>query len=162
MSRDLTHLDPETREMAHRLIGVAAILGMELYVVHTYRSREEQDALYAQGRTAPGPRVTNACRGKSYHNCTRQGQPAARAIDIAFEAGARQQPSWSSATPEDKRRWELLGQAGEQIGFEWGGRDGTAAHGDLGHFQNPGGMTAEEANIDKPKPVAGELHEPPD
>lgn len=33
-----------------------------------YRSVEEQNALYAKGRSAPGPKVTNAPGGKSMHN----------------------------------------------------------------------------------------------
>jgi len=32
------------------------------------RTDKEQDALYAQGRTTPGPKVTNAKAGQSYHN----------------------------------------------------------------------------------------------
>lgn len=34
----------------------------------TLRTIAEQDALYAKGRTAPGPKVTNARGGSSYHN----------------------------------------------------------------------------------------------
>jgi peptidoglycan L-alanyl-D-glutamate endopeptidase CwlK len=36
--------------------------------VQVYRTFEEQDALYAQGRTKPGQIVTDAKGGKSYHN----------------------------------------------------------------------------------------------
>lgn len=45
-----------------------AELGITLRVTHGYRTRAEQDALYAQGRTAPGKKVTNAKGGQSYHN----------------------------------------------------------------------------------------------
>jgi peptidoglycan L-alanyl-D-glutamate endopeptidase CwlK len=34
----------------------------------TLRTIQEQDALYAKGRTAPGPEVTKAKGGSSYHN----------------------------------------------------------------------------------------------
>ena len=37
-------------------------------VVSTLRSFAEQDTLYAQGRTTPGPIVTNAKAGQSNHN----------------------------------------------------------------------------------------------
>lgn len=37
-------------------------------VVQGLRTIEEQNALYAKGRTAPGSIVTNAKGGKSYHN----------------------------------------------------------------------------------------------
>lgn len=36
--------------------------------VQVFRTFAEQDALYAQGRTKPGPKVTDAPGGKSYHN----------------------------------------------------------------------------------------------
>jgi peptidoglycan L-alanyl-D-glutamate endopeptidase CwlK len=35
--------------------------------VQTLRTFEEQDALYQKGRTRPGPKVTNAKPGTSYH-----------------------------------------------------------------------------------------------
>lgn len=36
--------------------------------VQVFRTFEEQNALYAQGRTKPGPKVTDAKGGQSYHN----------------------------------------------------------------------------------------------
>lgn len=36
--------------------------------VQVFRTFPEQDALYAQGRTKPGPKVTEAKAGHSYHN----------------------------------------------------------------------------------------------
>jgi peptidoglycan L-alanyl-D-glutamate endopeptidase CwlK len=33
-----------------------------------YRSKKEQNELYAQGRSKPGQVVTNAKAGQSYHN----------------------------------------------------------------------------------------------
>jgi len=39
-----------------------------LKLISGLRTYEEQDALYAQGRTAPGPKVTNAPGGHSNHN----------------------------------------------------------------------------------------------
>lgn len=38
------------------------------FLTCTYRSKEEQDALYAQGRSKPGKKVTNAQAGQSAHN----------------------------------------------------------------------------------------------
>jgi peptidoglycan L-alanyl-D-glutamate endopeptidase CwlK len=64
-------------------------------------------SLYAQGRTKPGPVVTNTLN--SYHV---QG----RAFDIAFmgpQGVTYDVPSsW----------WPVAGQLGEQIGWRWGGR----------------------------------------
>lgn len=39
----------------------------KMKVTYGYRSFEEQDALYAKGRTKPGPKVTNAKAGSSIH-----------------------------------------------------------------------------------------------
>jgi len=41
---------------------------VQIVVVQGLRSMEESNALYAKGRTAPGPIVTNAPGGSSYHN----------------------------------------------------------------------------------------------
>lgn len=47
-------------------IGFPSYLAVR--VTSTYRSFEEQDKLYAQGRTTKGRIVTNAKGGQSYHN----------------------------------------------------------------------------------------------
>ncbi len=49
---------------------ICSVLGGNLgcRFVQVFRTFEEQDALYAQGRTKPGPKVTDAPGGKSYHN----------------------------------------------------------------------------------------------
>ncbi len=49
------------------------------FITCTYRSNEEQDKLYAQGRTSPGKIVTNAKAGQSKHNSN-----PSKAFDIAF------------------------------------------------------------------------------
>ena len=51
-----------------------------VFLTCTYRSPEEQNALYAQGRTAPGQIVTNAKAGQSHHNLY-----PSPAFDIAFK-----------------------------------------------------------------------------
>jgi hypothetical protein len=42
--------------------------GLDYRVICGTRSWEAQEALYAKGRTAPGPKVTNAKPGSSMHN----------------------------------------------------------------------------------------------
>ena len=42
--------------------------GWTVRIISGTRTYEQQDALYAQGRTTPGPRVTNARGGQSNHN----------------------------------------------------------------------------------------------
>jgi peptidoglycan L-alanyl-D-glutamate endopeptidase CwlK len=42
--------------------------GVDVRIISGNRTWAEQDALYAKGRTAPGPKVTNAKGGQSNHN----------------------------------------------------------------------------------------------
>ncbi len=51
-----------------KAIPAAKRMGYTLKVICGTRSYAEQDALYAQGRTKKGPRVTNAKGGRSNHN----------------------------------------------------------------------------------------------
>ena len=43
-------------------------LGIPMHLISGLRTWEQQKALYAQGRTKPGRRVTDAKPGYSYHN----------------------------------------------------------------------------------------------
>lgn len=75
--------------------------------VHGFRSLEEQAALYAKGRTAKGPRVTNAKPGQSAHNY-------GLAMDYVPFVGRRTynvKPLW----------WVKFGMAARAAGLEWGG-----------------------------------------
>ena len=63
-----------------RLIHICsdAIRFFDFTVVCGHRTNAEQDALYAQGRTAPGPIVTYKRGGESIHNTL-----PSRAVDLA-------------------------------------------------------------------------------
>lgn len=80
-------------------------LGHEVRLVQGYRSIEEQNKLYEQGRFTPGAIVTNAKGGESYHNY-------GVAVDFVF----RKEGYNASDT-----LWALLGSVGKKQGFEWGG-----------------------------------------
>lgn len=81
------------------------------FVTCTYRSREEQDTLYAQGRTTPGKRVTNAKAGESKHNFF-----PSQAIDIAFKA-YNGELDWSDSLFRDFA--VLMKKYGTQWGGDW-------------------------------------------
>lgn len=66
------------------------------FVMCTYRSMEEQEKLFAQGRTSPGPIVTNARAGKSPHNY----QPSF-AFDVAFRGRESNEVDWSHSLFEN-------------------------------------------------------------
>ncbi|WP_187260726.1 peptidoglycan-binding protein [Pontibacter beigongshangensis] len=77
----------------------------------THRSDYEQGELYAQGRTKPGARVTNARPGSSPHNF----KPA-YAFDIAFK-NPNGTLDWSSNMFADFNK--LVNQVA--VGITWGG-----------------------------------------
>lgn len=108
-SRNLDDLHPELSCKARALIAACACLDIHLFITETLRSNEEQEELYAQGRTKPGKIVTYAKPGESKHN-----------HGLAFDTAFRVSPGSTKITWEGP--WELVGQMGEQIGLEWGGR----------------------------------------
>lgn len=133
-SRSLDDLHPTLAIRAQHLLNRAFVGNIPVVVTATLRTWPEQDALYAQGRTAPGPRVTNARGGESWHNF-------GRAFDVAFVVDGR--PTWDGP-------WERLGMLGEALGLEWGGR---WSHPDRPHFQFTEGMTLSEARALLPRRV---------
>lgn len=70
--KNLATLDPKAqvifRPFITRAKEIAASKGCEWIVISGNRTWAEQDALYAQGRTKPGKKVTNAKGGQSNHN----------------------------------------------------------------------------------------------
>ena len=63
--KDIILCHPRLQAMAGRLIEECGRQGLQIKIGETLRTVEEQDALYAQGRTRPGNIVTNA-PGSSY------------------------------------------------------------------------------------------------
>ena len=57
-SRDISDLTPELQGLYHLFAIEMEKAGIPFMVTSTYRSQDEQDKLYAQGRTAPGKIVT--------------------------------------------------------------------------------------------------------
>lgn len=120
---------------AQRLKGVDAALAQVVYaianrakaelnvsttVVYGYRSAEEQERLYAQGRTTPGNVVTRARGGQSPHNFF-------AAVDIAPVRGGKVEwenaAFWAIVSQEVAKRPELV----------WGG--GWASFPDRPHIE---------------------------
>lgn len=92
-------------------------------IVQGLRTVEEQNALYAQGRTKPGSIVTNAKGGSSFHNY-------GLAIDFAILIdkdgnGTYDELSWDIKKDNDKdgiADWLEVVKVFEAAGWEWGGR----------------------------------------
>lgn len=82
-SRDIQHCHPYLRERWPHLRDLfQATTGRDLFLTCTWRSVQEQQRLYAQGRTAPGKVVTwvDGIKKKSNHNFY-----PARAFDVAVD-----------------------------------------------------------------------------
>lgn len=125
---DINLLLPKVRQMTSEFLAKCASQGIQVIVTSTYRSSEEQDKLYAQGRTSPGNVVTNAKGGSSFHNWK-------VALDFCpVKNGVAQ---WN-----DKALFTKIGQIGKTCGFEWGG-DWTSFL-DLPHLQYTAGYTLQD------------------
>lgn len=107
MSRDLNELLPVVKEAAVASLAECKAQGLDVLITTTYRSPEEQNALYKQGRTTPGSKVTNAKAGQSLHQyrC---------AIDLVPMVHGK--PEWSGAHPS----WRKIAAVFKAHGFEWG------------------------------------------
>lgn len=126
-ARRLATVHPLLADRGVRLLGQCAAAGLALMVTQGLRSMAEQDALFAQGRTAPGRIVTKARAGHSYHN-----------FGLAFDVlvlDAMGKADWDTANPG----WRLAGQVGKSLGLEWGGDWNDFP--DLPHFQLTGGLS---------------------
>jgi hypothetical protein len=106
----LETLRPKARPWFAALHGklneYAAAHGLTVRITSGNRSWAEQNELYAQGRTKPGPRVTNARGGSSNHNY-------GIAVDVTIFRGA--EPVWESP------HYAKLGAIGQRLGLDWGG-----------------------------------------
>lgn len=110
----LEGVHPQLARAVARILVAMAELGFPMLITDGVRSTEEQQALYAKGRTAPGPKVTNAdgVRVKSNHQPKADGY--GHAIDCCFLVDGK--PSWDATLP-----WRLYGEAAKALGLTWGG-----------------------------------------
>ena len=109
---------PEVRPYARALVTKAAQNGITIKVISGLRTYAEQDELYAQGRTKPGKKVTNAQGGHSNHN-----------FGIAFDIGVFEGTKFIEESPA----YKAVGALGMDLGLEWGGNWKTIE--DQPHFQ---------------------------
>ena len=125
-SRKLEDLLPPVRERVERMIAACKAEGIDLLVTSTYRDNASQEALYAQGRTAPGRIVTNARAGQSYHNhrC---------AVDVVPIRNGK--AIWNAKDPV----WQRIGALGKAAGLEWAGD--WKRFKEFPHFQYTAGLT---------------------
>lgn len=116
--RVIATLLPPVQAYARALVQKAATVGITVKVISGLRSYAEQEALYAQGRTAPGPIVTKARGGYSNHN-----------FGIAFDIGVFEGNRYLPDSP----KYKAVGALGVDLGLEWGGSWKTLV--DEPHYQ---------------------------
>jgi len=138
--------------------------GYTVITTCTHRTHEEQQSLYDQGRTKPGPLcvcggkrnaigtcakhpwglcVTWAKPGESKHNFVLNGKPAAKAFDIALLRYGK--PIWDTTgngiddDPTDDKTdsleaWQRVGDIGKSCGLRWAG-DWPKGKREFPHFE---------------------------
>lgn len=107
----LSGLHPRLIQQVQKLQEALRSLGFPMRVTEGLRSDERQIALYAQGRTTPGPIVTN-CDGathRSRHQLQVDGY--GHAADLCWDGDAPFEGPWA-----------VYGAAAEALGLVWGGR----------------------------------------
>lgn len=124
-SRNLTDLNPKVAAMCSEFINSCKKHNIDVIITSTYRDKESQDALYAQGRTAPGSKVTNAKGGQSFHNWK---------VAFDFCPIVNGKAAWNDAALFTK-----CGEIAENVGLEWAGR--WVKFKELAHCQYTGGLT---------------------
>ena len=144
-SRKLEDLHPVTREKAKVFLHKAKEAGIDVLIYCTYRSPEEQEVLYAQGRLEQvgwtleelnrrrlklglwelkpeeaRRKVTNARAWQSFHQY-------GLAFDCVPLAGGK--PDWSN-----REAYAILGKIAGEVGLEWAGS--WERFRELPHFQD--------------------------
>jgi len=127
-NRSIEDLNDTVRRAAIVHKQLCAAEGIELLIYCTKRSNDEQDALYAIGRSKPGRIVTNARAGQSAHNPGIDGYAAA--YDCCPMIAGK--PMWDANHPS----WAVIGRCGEEAGLVWSGR-WTGKLREVAHFQDP-------------------------
>jgi peptidoglycan LD-endopeptidase CwlK len=136
--KNLATLDPKAQPIFRTFISLAraeaAKQGCDYIAISGNRTYAEQDALYAQGRTAPGPIVTKAKGGQSNHN-----------FGIALDFGVFQNGRYLDGGDNDDKRLaaaihKAVAPHARANGIEWGGD--WASFKDLPHFEIRTGLSS--------------------
>ena len=133
----LKELHPVLADKARQLIEKSYKEGIWLIITQGFRSIEEQNALYAQGRSKPGKIVNNAKGGYSYHN-----------YGLAFDFAILNKDGSVDWTVDEQ--WKRVGAIGKSLGLEWGGDWKSLP--DYPHFQYTFGLTIKDLLAGKRPP----------
>ena len=126
---NIATLRPDAQQKAREWLLKCLEAGINVKIIAGTRTYKEQDALYAQGRSTPGPKVTNAPAGYSWHNF------GVGWDFLVFDSTG--QPQWESPL------MEKCGKIAESLGLEWGGH--WTNFQDIPHIQIKTGCTLADA-----------------
>lgn len=107
---DTSKIYPKLQRKLDQLVVNCSARGLDYWAISGYRSPEEQDGLYAQGRTKPGNIVTKAKGGQSAHNF-------GVAVDFCADKDMERaglQPDWNAAS------YAILAEEAKKLGLEAG------------------------------------------
>lgn len=105
----LNELHPSVRDSAIRAYTKSCKItpvGVHPFITECFRSFKRSDELYAQGRTKPGPKVSNAKGGESIHNYS-------LALDFVLQVNGKM--DWNVNT-----NWMKVIQCFKEEGWESG------------------------------------------
>lgn len=136
--RHLRSLHPKVQPTFRQLVVEARELlgarGLGYKVISGNRTWSEQDALYARGRTKPGPIVTNARGGQSNHN-----------FGVAIDGGVFRGNAYLDGSSDRKdlaeaqRAHRDVAVLAKRLGLRWGGD--WKRFPDPAHLEYPTGYT---------------------
>jgi len=127
----IRRLLPQVQPYARALVHAAKAQGIVIVVTSGLRTYDEQNALYAQGRTKPGKKVTNAAAGQSVHNY-------GFAVDIVLIIDGKT-ASWDVKSDWDGDKvadWDECVRVFAKYGWSWGGN--WTSFKDMPHFEKIG------------------------
>jgi len=133
----IKEIHPALRDELKLIYDEILARGVSVRFTQVFRTFDQQDALYAKGRTAPGNIVTRARAGQSYHNY-------GLAVDIVLLTPGGG-VSWDMNLDQDRDGtpdWSEIVYVFKHFGWKWGG-DWTSFK-DYPHFEKTFGLTTAE------------------
>ena len=108
MGRGIEKLHPEAQVLAKKLVEECKKAGLNIAITETWRTKTEQDALYAKGRTDKTSKIVTNCKypqsphcwGVAFDFCRNDGKGAYYDADGFFSK---------------------VGAIGKRLGLFWGG-----------------------------------------
>lgn len=107
MGRDINKLHPELIPICQEFVKQCKAAGLNVLVTDTFRTKQDQTLLYAQGRTRKGSVVTNCRYPDSPHNW-------GVAFDFCRNVRGREYDNSDNF-------FERCGAIGKKLGLTWGG-----------------------------------------